>query len=41
MKFKAGQMPFEATEKFSILFKNKHTIKNIPYFSDKTEMCKY
>jgi hypothetical protein len=40
MKFKAGQTSFEATEKFSVPFKNKHTIKNISYFSDKTEMCK-
>jgi hypothetical protein len=40
MKFKAGQMSFEATEKFSVSFKNKQTIKNISYFSDKTEMCK-
>jgi hypothetical protein len=40
MKFKAGQMSFETTENFSILFKNKHTMKNISNFSDKTEINK-
>jgi len=40
MKFKAGQMSFEATEKFNILFKNKHTMKNNAYFNGKTEINK-
>jgi hypothetical protein len=40
MRIKAGQMSFEATEKFRILFKNKHTMKNIAYFSEKTEINK-
>jgi len=40
MKFKAGQMSFEVTEKFNILFQNKHTMKNISYFNEKTEINK-
>jgi hypothetical protein len=40
MKFKAGQISFETTEMFNILFKNKNTMKNISYFNEKTGINK-